>query len=165
MKKYVNRLILVCALAMLCCGAQAQVKAFNKYVDNKEVSYIYISQLLHGMMPSEKVKRYAPIDLDALMKKVGGIQIITSLTEAAATALKEDVALVADRADYQSVLQLSQQGRKVNIHFKPSTTQISRDAAILMLTEEEDKTVLITFTGSFTLEEIKFLSDYITFKF
>ena len=91
MRQRIIKALLCTVLAMVSFTANAQVKAFEKYADMKNVSYVYISKYMLGMAGKVATPAAIPgVDIRALASKLTGIQIITAEETTVRKKLKND---------------------------------------------------------------------------
>ena len=91
MKQQVIRILLCAVVAMASLTINAQVKAFEKYADMKNVSYVYISRYMLGMASKASMPSVPGVDTKSLASKRTGIQIISSEEKTARAKLRNDV--------------------------------------------------------------------------
>ena len=63
MKKRLIRILLCAVVAMASLTVNAQVKAFEKYADMKNVSYVYISKYMLGMASKSAAPSVPGVDM------------------------------------------------------------------------------------------------------
>ena len=150
MKQTMIKVFLCLVVALSCLTANAQVKAFEKYADTKNVTYVYISKYMLGMAGKNIAPSVPGVDIKTLAGKLSGIQIITSENKAAQTMLKTDVKAIMSKDKYELLMQVNEDDSKVNIFHHIDKQQ----SAVIMLVEEDDEVTVMVFSGKFTLEDI-----------
>lgn len=130
--------------------ANAQVKAFEKYADMKNVSYVYISKYMLSMAGKNAAPSVPNVNMKSLTSKLTGIQLINSDEKAARTKLKNDVSSIIARDKYTLLMQVKEDGDKVDIYYHVD----KRNSAVVMLVEEDDEVNVIVFSGTFTLDDV-----------
>ena len=150
MKQRMIRLLICAVVAMASLTANAQVKAFEKYADMKNVSYVYISKYMLGMASKSAAPSVPGVDMKSLASKLTGIQIISSEEKAARTKLKNDVKEILAREKYEVLMQVREDGSKVDIYHCVGKQQ----SVVVMLTDEDDSTTVMVFSGHFTMDDI-----------
>ena len=130
--------------------ANAQVKAFEKYADMKNVSYVYISKYMLSMAGKNAAPSVPNVNMKSLTSKLTGIQLINSDEKAARTKLKNDVSSIITRDKYTLLMQVKEDGDKVDIYYHVD----KRNSAVVMLVEEDDEVNVIVFSGTFTLDDV-----------
>ena len=150
MKQIIIRTLLCAIVAMASLTVNAQVKAFEKYADMKNVSYVYISKYMLGMASKASMPSVPGVDTKSLASKLTGIQIISSEEKAARTKLKNDVKEILAREKYEVLMQVREDGSKVDIYHCVGKQQ----SVVVMLTDEDDSTTVMVFSGHFTMDDI-----------
>lgn len=151
MKQIITKKLLCLVVLASALTANAQIKAFDKYADMSNVTYIFISKY---MLEDNKttVPQVSIVDFKPLMNKLSGIQIINTENDAAKKKLKNDVCSIINKDKYELLMQIND-GAKVNIYHCIQKQQ----SAIVMLIEEKETTAIV-FTGDFTLKDVMKLS-------
>jgi hypothetical protein len=150
MKTIAIRILLVVAMVVTSLQANAQVKAFEKYADMKNVSYVYISKYMLSMAGKNAAPSVPNVNMKSLTSKLTGIQLINSDEKAARTKLKNDVSSIIARDKYTLLMQVKEDGDKVDIYYHVD----KRNSAVVMLVEEDDEVNVIVFSGTFTLDDV-----------
>ena len=141
MKQTIIKALLCVVAALSSLTVNAQVKAFEKYADVKNVSYVYISKYMLGMAGKNAAPKVLGIDTKTLAGKLTGIQIISSEHKEAQAKLKSDV---------KSIMEKDEEDSKVNIFHHIDKKQ----SAVIMQVEEDDEMTVIVFSGKFTLDDV-----------
>ena len=150
MKQRMIRILLCAVVAMASLTVNAQVKTFEKYADMKNVSYVYISKYMLGLASKSAAPSVPGVDMKSLASKLTGIQIISSEEKAARTKLKNDVKEILAREKYEVLMQVREDGSKVDIYHCVGKQQ----SVVVMLTDEDDSTTVMVFSGHFTMDDI-----------
>lgn len=150
MKTIAIRILLVVAMVVASLQANAQVKAFEKYADTKNVTYVYISKYMLSMAGKNAAPSVPNVNMKSLTSKLTGIQLINSDEKAARTKLKNDVSSIITRDKYTLLMQVKEDGDKVDIYYHVD----KRNSAVVMLVEEDDEVNVIVFSGTFTLDDV-----------
>jgi hypothetical protein len=90
------------------------------------------------------------VDIKTLMNKLSGIQIISTENNAVQKKLRNDVRSIIDRDKYELLMQINEDGSKVNIFYSIQKQQ----SAVVMLVEAEKETTVMVFSGKFTLDDV-----------
>lgn len=90
------------------------------------------------------------VNMKSLTSKLTGIQLINSDEKAARTKLKNDVSSIIARDKYTLLMQVKEDGDKVDIYYHVD----KRNSAVVMLVEEDDEVNVIVFSGTFTLDDV-----------
>ena len=150
MKQIIMKTLLCVVVALCSINANAQVKAFEKYANMKNVSYVYISKYMLGLAGKNAAPSVPGIDTQTLANKLTGIQIITSENNAAQKKLNNDVKDMMARDKYELLMQMNEDDNKVNIFHHENSQQ----SAVIMLVEGDDETTVMVFSGKFTLDDV-----------
>ena len=150
MKQTIIKALLCVVVALCSLNANAQVKAFEKYADTKNVTYVFISKFMLGMAGKNAGISVPGVDVKSLTNKLSGIQIITSEDKAAQKKLKNDVKAIIAKEKYELMMQINEDDSKVNIYHHIGKQQ----SAVVMLVENDNQTTLMVFSGKFTLEDV-----------
>ena len=144
------KFLLCVVVALGSLNASAQVKAFEKYADMKNVTYVYISKFMLGMAGKNAAPSVPGVDISNLSKKLTGIQIITTENKGARSKLREDAKSIIAKDKYELMMQINEDDSKVNIYHHIGKQQ----SAVVMLVENDDQTTIMVFSGKFTLEDV-----------
>ncbi|MBQ6202836.1 MAG: DUF4252 domain-containing protein [Prevotella sp.] len=150
MKQTIIRTLLCAVVAMASLSVSAQVKAFEKYADMKNVTYVYISKYMLGMAGKAAAPSVPGVDMNSLARKLTGIQIISSEDKTARTKLKNDVKGILARDKYEVLMQIREDDSKVDIYH----TIGKRQSVVVMLTDEADSATVMVFSGTFTMDDV-----------
>ena len=150
MKQTIIKALLCVVAALSSLTVNAQVKAFEKYADVKNVSYVYISKYMLGMAGKNAAPSVPGIDTKTLAGKLTGIQIISSEHKEAQKKLKSDVKSIMEKDKYELMMQMNEEDSKVNIFHHIDKKQ----SAVIMQVEEDDEMTVIVFSGKFTLDDV-----------
>ena len=150
MKQKMTRTLLCIMVAMSSLTVNAQVKAFEKYADMKNVSYVYISKYMLGMASKASMPSVPGVDTKSLASKLTGLQIISSEEKTARVKLKNDVKDILARNKYEVLMQIREDGDKVDIYHCVGKQQ----SVVVMLMDEDDSATVMIFSGNFTLDDV-----------
>ena len=150
MKQIIIRTLLCAVVTMASLTVNAQVKAFEKYADMKNVSYVYISKYMLGMASKASMPSVPGVDTKSLVSKLTGIQIISSEEKTARAKLRNDVKDILARDKYEVLMQIREDGDKVDIYHCVGKQQ----SVVVMLMDEDDSATVMIFSGNFTLDDV-----------
>ena len=150
MKQKMIRTLLCIMVAISSLTVNAQVKAFEKYADMKNVSYVYISKYMLGMASKASMPSVPGVDTKSLASKLTGIQIISSEEKTARVKLKNDVQDILAHDKYEVLMQIREDGDKVDIYHCVGKQQ----SVVVMLMDEDDSATVMIFSGNFTLDDL-----------
>lgn len=148
MRQTIIRSLLCTIMALLCLTASAQVKEFEKYADTKNVTYVYISKYMIGMVG--KMATMPGVDISSLSNKLSAIQIITSDDKAAGTKLKKEVQGILSKGKYEKLMQINEDDSKVNIYHSEGKEQ----SAVVMISDGDGSVTVMVFSGKFSLDDV-----------
>ena len=150
MKQLIIKTLLCITVAMASLTANAQVKAFEKYADMKNVTYVFISKYMLSMAGKNATPQVPGVDIKTLSNKLSGIQIIHAENKDAQAKLKGDVKSIVAKDKYELLMQMNEDDNKVNIFHHVGKQQ----SAVIMLVEEDDGVTLMVFSGKFTMDDV-----------
>ena len=150
MKQKMIRTLLCIMVAMSSLTVNAQVKAFEKYADMKNVSYVYISKYMLRMASNSSMPSVPGVDTKSLASKLTGIQIISTEEKTARAKLKNDVKDILAHDKYEVLMQIREDGDKVDIYHCVGKQQ----SVVVMLMDEDDSATVMIFSGNFTLDDV-----------
>jgi hypothetical protein len=150
MKQKMIRTLLCIMVAMASLTVNAQVKAFEKYADMKNVSYVYISKYMLRMASNSSMPSVPGVDTKSLASKLTGIQIISTEEKTARAKLKNDVKDILAHDKYEVLMQMREDGDKVDIYHCVGKQQ----SVVVMLMDEDDSATVMIFSGNFTLDDV-----------
>ena len=150
MKQKMIRTLLCIMVAISSLTVSAQVKAFEKYADMKNVSYVYISKYMLGMASKTSMPSVPGVDTKSLASKLTGIQIISSEEKTARAKLRIDVKDILARDKYEVLMQIREDGDKVDIYHCVGKQQ----SVVVMLMDEDDSATVMIFSGHFTMDDV-----------
>ena len=155
MKQKMIRTLLCIMVAMSSLTVNAQVKAFEKYADMKNVSYVYISKYMLGMASKASMPSVPGVDTKSLASKLTGLQIISSEEKTARVKLKNDVKDILARNKYEVLMQIREDGDKVDIYHCVGKQQ----SVVVMLMDEDDSATVMIFSGHFTMDDVMKMTE------
>jgi len=150
MKQTIIKTVLCVVVALSSISASAQVKAFEKYANMKDVTYVYISKYMLSLAGKSATPQVPGVDIKALMNKLTGIQIIHAEQKEAQAKMRDDVQTIIDKNKYELLMQMNEEDNKVNIYHYIDKKQ----SAVVMFVEEDEEVTLMVFSGNFTLDDI-----------
>lgn len=150
MKQIIIKTLLGIVVALCSLNANAQVKAFEKYADTKNVTYVYISKYMLGMAGKNATPSVPGVDIKTLAGKLTGIQIVSTEDKAAQAKLKNDAKSIMAKDKYELLMQMKEDDSKVNIYHHIAKQQ----SAVVMQVENDEELTLMIFSGKFTLEDV-----------
>ena len=150
MKQIIKKSILIVMMAVGCLTANAQVKAFEKYADTKNVTYVFISKYMLSIAGKNATPSVPGVDIKTLLNKLTGIQIISTENKGAQTKLKNDVKAIMAKDKYEVLMQMNEDDGKVNIFHSINKQQ----SAVVMLIEGSNEVTVMVFSGKFTLKDV-----------
>ena len=149
MKQKMIRTLLCIMVAMISLTVNAQVKAFEKYADMKHVSYVYISKYMLGMAGKSAAPSVPGVDMKSMASKLTGIQIISSEAKSVCTKLKNDVKDMLAQDKYEVLMQVKEDGSKVDIYYRVGKQQ----SVVVMVVDDDGDATVMVFSGTFTMDD------------
>lgn len=150
MKSIATRIIMCVAMLVASIQANAQLKEFEKYADTKNVTYVFISKFMLRMVDASSAPSVPGVNTQSLMKKLNGIQIISSDNKNAIARLKADAQSIVKQGKCELLMQVDEDGDKVRIYHREGKQQ----SVVIMMADEEDEFSVIVFSGTFTLDDV-----------
>ena len=150
MKQIIIKTLLGIVIVLCSLTANAQVKAFEKYADMKNVTYVYIPKYMLSMAGKNATPSVPGVDIKTLAGKLTGIQIINTENKAAQAKLKNDVKGIISRDKYELLMQMNEDDSRVNIYHHITKQQ----SAVVMQIEDKEELTLMVFSGKFTLDDV-----------
>lgn len=150
MKQIIIKTLIGIVVALCSLNVNAQVKAFEKYADIKNVTYVYISKYMLGMAGKNATPSVPGVDIKTLAGKLTGIQIVSTENKAAQAKLKNDAKSIMAKDKYELLMQMKEDDSKVNIYHHIAKQQ----SAVVMQVEDDEELTLMIFSGKFTLEDV-----------
>ena len=150
MKQIIIKTLLGIMVVLCSLNANAQVKAFEKYADAKNVTYVYISKYMLAMAGKNATPSVPGVDIKTLAGKLTGIQIISTENNVAKAKLKSDVRAILAKGKYELLMQMNEDDSRVNIYHHIAKQQ----SAVVMQVEDKEELTLMVFSGKFTLEDV-----------
>ena len=150
MKQIIIKTLLGIVVALCSLNANAQVKAFEKFADTKNVTYVYISKYMLGMAGKNATPSVPGVDIKTLAGKLTGIHIVSTENKAAQAKLKNDAKSIMAKDKYELLMQMKEDDSKVNIYHHIAKQQ----SAVVMQVEDDEELTLMIFSGKFTLEDV-----------
>ena len=150
MKQIIIKTLLGIMVVLCSLTANAQVKAFEKYADAKNVTYVYISKYMLSMAGKNATPSVPGVDIKTLAGKLTGIQIVSTENKAAQAKLKNDAKSIMAKDKYELLMQMKEDDSKVNIYHHIAKQQ----SAVVMQVEDNEELTLMIFSGKFTLDDV-----------
>ena len=155
MKQTFIKFLLCTVVAMCSLNANAQVKAFEKYADMKNVTYVFISKYMLGLAGKNSALTVPGVDVKSLSNKLTGIQIISCESRGAQAKMKNDVKNIIAKDKYELMMQVNEDDSKVNIYHHIGKQQ----SAVIMQVDDDDELTILVFSGKFTLEDVMKMTE------
>ena len=142
--------VVLCALFSI-TAVHAQVKELEKYADTKNVTYVYISKLMLRMAGRESDISVPGMEMQSMLKKMDGIQIVISKTGKMAEKLNADMRSLVKRESYEPLMQIDDDEGKVNIYYREGKKQ---STVVMLVTQPGGMLCVFAFSGKFDLEDV-----------
>ena len=144
------------SIAVLCAllsatAIHAQVADLEKYADTKNVTYVYISKLMLRMAGNKSGITVPGMEVQHMLEKMDGIQIVMSKSEKTAQQLDADMRSFIKRDNYELLMQVDDDEEKVGIYYRQSKKQ---STVVMLTTQPAGMLGVFVFTGTFDLEDV-----------
>ncbi len=150
--------ILVFIGVFLCTSvlAQAQTDPFEKIMDMKGVTTVYISKAMLGMMsdldPGQM--NMEGVEIGEVVKKLTSITVLTSEEPGAVKAIQELAAKIKHNKAYEQLMFAKKDATKATIYAKVAPNEES-EMIVVVNRDAEGGNVLVRLTGTMTLADIQ----------
>ena len=151
-------IILVSLLLCVSISAQAQADPFEKLMDMKGVTTVYISKAMLGMMSnmdSSSLPVAEGVDIGEVVKKLTSITVLTAEQPEAIKAIKQLASDIRSSKAYEQLMFAKNDEAKASIYAKTLGGQESEMVMIVDEAAAGKECVLIRFTGTMTLADIQ----------
>lgn len=135
----------------------AQEKAFEKYADMKDATYVYITKLMLQMTQNIMLPG---LNAKSIKDKIDIIQVITAqkATSSPAKQLSADAKKIFSGNGYELMMSVDNTGNKAKFFGKPGKKK--NDKSMMgVLIEQPAQTVVVVLTGTFTPEDIQSITN------
>ena len=144
------------SIAVLCAllsatAIHAQVADLEKYADTKNVTYVNISKLMLRMAGNKSGITVPGMEVQHMLEKMDGIQIVMSKSEKTAQQLDADMRSFIKRDNYELLMQVDDDEEKVGIYYRQSKKQ---STVVMLTTQPAGMLSVFAFTGKFDLEDV-----------
>lgn len=155
---------LIILISIFLCGsvvAQAQADPFDKLMDMKGMTTVYISKAMLGMMSDMDPKSMSTlvegVDIGEITKKLTSITVLTSEKPEAIKALNQLASDLKKNKAYEPLMFAKTDETSASFYAKVGSAKSNEETEmIIVVNEGADKgAVLVKFTGSMTLADIQ----------
>ena len=152
---------LVILISLLLFGstiAQAQTDPFEKLMDMKGVTTVYISKAMLGMMSGADVKNMSVVDgvnIEEVVKKLTSITVLTSESQDAIKAIQKLGADIKNSKAYEQLMFAKSDDTKATIYAKVANGEESEMVILVNDSSSKQSTTMIRLTGTMTLADIQ----------
>ncbi|MCI6672172.1 MAG: DUF4252 domain-containing protein [Prevotella sp.] len=156
MKKIIRRMkraLLVFIFSISCTLVFAQQSIFEKYEDFKDVTTVYFSKTMLGMMDAASGKNQA---ITKIAKKLQKLQILECENASLIEKIKQESEKYYRANRYEIVMQVRNDGEHVTIFERKKGRSIP---AFALLTSSKRELSIIYVEGNIRLEDIKALAN------
>ena len=88
--------------------------------------------------------------MKSMASKLTGIQIISSEDKSARTKLKSDVKDILAQDKYEVLMQIREDGSKVDIYYRVGKQQ----SVVVMVVDDDGEATVMVFSGTFTMDDV-----------
>ena len=152
---------LVILISLLLFGstiAQAQTDPFEKLMDMKGVTTVYISKAMLGMMSGSDVKNMSVVDgvdIEEVVKKLTSITVLTSENQDAIKAIQKLGTDIKNSKAYEQLMFAKSDDTKATIYAKVTKGEESEMVIVVNDSSSKQSTTMIRLTGTMTLADIQ----------
>lgn len=136
--------------------AQAQADPFEKVMDTKGVTTVYISKAMLNMMSNVDAGQMnmEGVDIGDIVKKLTSITVLTSEEPSAIKVLQELASKIKSNKAYEQLMFAKKDDKKAIIYAKVADNEES-EMVVVVNEGAKDESVLIRLTGTMTLADIQ----------
>lgn len=159
MKKVALIVVMMCSI--LFANAQS---VFDKFESKEGVSTVVVSKKMFEMMSKIKVdsKDKETQTYMSLLKNLDNLKVFATDNTAIATEMKNSFASYLKTNPLEELMRASNEGRKVNIYVKSGSSENIVKELLMLIdapNEKENKSVILSLTGNFNLDDISMLTE------
>lgn len=127
---------------------------FSSLSNIKGVDVVYISKTMLGMMPNMNMPG---VDIGNMARKLESIEIYSAEGESTSKRLIHASEALLRSGNYETLMLTKDDGSKTAFYIKKSKS--NQGSEMLMITEEGNDATIIRFSGNFTVQDIKNLTN------
>lgn len=148
-------------MSLFLCGtvlAKAQVDPFEKLMDMKGVTTVYISKAMLGMMTnmdSKNIPMVEGVDIGEVVKKLTSVTVLTSESSDAVKALQKLATDIKGNKAYEQLMFAKKDETKATIYVKELKDKESEMIMIIDDGSSEKTSTIIRLTGTMLLADIQ----------
>ena len=143
-----NRLLLMIFFVLATTLSLKAQNSFEKIAEMKGVTSVYISPKMFGMMKDTDTGN---INLDKVVNKLTGLQILSTEDKDASTALRKETTFINRKNGYEELMRVKDGEERMFIYMKEGNDV---NQYVLMVDEGNEFT-LIVLEGKLTIDEIR----------
>lgn len=156
-----KKLLITVVLALMPSLFFAQ-SAFDKYDGLNEVTAVIVNKKMFELMGSVKSKDKDSQQYMDLIKKLDNLKVFVTSSTKITLDMKSTSAKYLKTASLEELMRVNDKGKNIRIYVKSGSTS-SKVKELLMFIEgganKDDKTVLMSLTGNFDLNDLSVLTD------
>ena len=143
---------LVLLLSVTVAHAQDSTsRMFDKFEKNKEVTTVFISKAVLGLIPSATAS-VEGVDIGELKDKLEQLEIYTSKNADACKTFRIEMEAVQKEKNVEMLMSIKDKGDTIKFYARKDGGKIKE---LLMFVNEPDECVIIRLLGSFTSDDVK----------
>lgn len=159
-----KNLVVIIAFLLVSIVSFAQNTAFDKYEDNPMIQSVIVNKTMFQMMSKVKVNSN---DKDTqqyfnLLKKLDNLKVFTTSNTKLGSEMKSSVNSYLKSNPLEELMRVNNEGKNVKIYVKSGANE-KTIKELLMFIEganmKDANTIVLSLTGSFSLDEISMLTD------
>lgn len=149
-----KKLVLIFTLIIVSASAFSQKNPFEKFMDMKGVTSVYISKNMLSLMPKNAKMDYGGVNVGDFVDKLSSIIILTSENQ----EIGQEMISVANKhlakSKYELLMKVrSDDSQMVDFFMKGKPENIQE--LIMVVQDNDGDNVVMQFLGNFTLEDIQ----------
>lgn len=127
----------------------AQTDMFDKLSNDKNITTVYISKALLGMIPN---KDFGAGNISGLMNKLEQIEIYTGENKKSANLMKSEMKSLTRNKAYEVLMTVKDHGENVTFYAQKEKDSFKD---LIMFIEESEECTIIRLIGTFTAEDVQ----------
>ncbi|MBQ8674094.1 MAG: DUF4252 domain-containing protein [Bacteroides sp.] len=152
-----KRLMLITVACLLCnLWSNAQAIDFEKYADMDDVTSVYISPAMMGLVGNIDLD-VEDVEIGKMAGKLEELKILNSETPKGIRLLKEEARKINAKNGYEELMRVNDEGDKTTIYMKQGKE--GKNEFVLVNEEEDGELSIIIFLGNLTLKDVKKMMD------
>lgn len=147
-----------CILIAVCLSAQDGKNIYKKYSGATDVSSVYISPAMFkliGKLPNIEVND-SEVNFGQIVRSMRGMYVIDSSSRDINSDLCRDVDKFVRNGQYELLMEVNDNGEKVNIYVIPKGETVS---SFVLIAYDADSCTFVCLDGDLPLEELRVILE------